>query len=154
MDWLVRCSSVIRSVRSEMQITHDIKFPVEICGAAEKSKKIISDHVDIVQNSARLQSITFSEKVPKGAMQVVFGKLTLALKVSEAVDLNKEKQRLSEEIKKIDNEIKFFSSKLENKDFVKKAPTEVVNDQQAKKNQALVTRKKLTDALNRIKLVK
>ena len=154
MDWLVRCISVIRSVRSEMQITHDIKFPVEICGADEKSKKIISDHVDIVQNSARLQSITFSEKVPKGAMQVVFGKLTLALKVSEAVDLNKEKQRLSEEIKKIDNEIKFFSSKLENKDFVKKAPTEVVNDQQAKKNQALVTRKKLTDALNRIKLVK
>jgi len=116
--------------------------------------RLKSAHLNIIKNLARLESITFSNKIPKGALQVVFGKLTFALKISAAVDLNKEKQRLSKEIKKINNEIKIFDSKLKNKDFLNKAPTAIVNEQKEKRDRALVTKNKLADALDRIKLVK
>ena len=59
-----------------------------------------------------------------------------------------------QEIKKINCEIEIFDSKLRNKDFLDKAPMEIVNEQQEKKDRALATKKKLVDALDRIKLPK
>ncbi|SVC37814.1 uncharacterized protein METZ01_LOCUS290668, partial [marine metagenome] len=50
INWLVKCISTIRSARSEMQIANDIQFPIEICGADQKSKDIISTHLDIIKN--------------------------------------------------------------------------------------------------------
>tara|TARA_B100000949_G_C14281319_1_gene451987 strand:- start:265 stop:2916 length:2652 start_codon:yes stop_codon:yes gene_type:complete len=154
INWLVKCISAIRSARSEMQIANDIQFPIEICGADQKSKDIIFTHLDIIKNLARIESIAFSKNIPEGALQVVFGKLTLALKISSTIDVSKEKQRLNEEIKKINSEIEIFDSKLRNKDFLDKAPMEIVNEQKEKKDRALATKKKLVDALDRIKLPK
>jgi valyl-tRNA synthetase len=65
----------------------------------------------------------------------------------KALDVNAERDRLQKEIAKISKEIEVFSKKLSNKNFVEKAPKEVVEKDTAKLEEFRVKRGKLEQSL-------
>jgi valyl-tRNA synthetase len=63
------------------------------------------------------------------------------------IDLTQELDRLRKEITKISRDIEVFSKKLSNKNFVDKAPKEVVEKDTAKLEEFKVKREKLEQSL-------
>ena len=66
------------------------------------------------------------------------------------IDIDKEHNRLELEITRLKKEVSYFDKKLSNKDFVKRAPKDVINLQRQKK---LEVKKKLdiaVEAINRL----
>jgi valyl-tRNA synthetase len=65
-------------------------------------------------------------------VQIVTAAATILLPLSDIIDVEKEKARLSAEQKKLEGEIARLSGKLSNEGFVAKAPAAVVDAERAK----------------------
>ncbi len=75
----------------------------------------------------------------------------LYIPLSEVIDFEKERARLSAEMKKNDAEIERIEKKLANEGFVSKAPAAVIDGERAKLKKYLEVRESLTVALERLK---
>ncbi|MBO5206466.1 MAG: valine--tRNA ligase [Clostridia bacterium] len=75
----------------------------------------------------------------------------LYIPLSEVIDFEKERARLSTEMKKNDAEIERIEKKLSNEGFVSKAPAAVIDGERAKLKKYLEVRESLTAALERLK---
>uniref|UniRef100_UPI002603AB5B hypothetical protein n=1 Tax=Asticcacaulis sp. TaxID=1872648 RepID=UPI002603AB5B len=75
---------------------------------------------------------------------------TLILPLADFIDVEKEKARLAKEIGKLEQDIAKIDAKLSNKNFVDKAPEEVIEEQRERRAEADTVRAKLADALARL----
>ena len=69
---------------------------------------------------------------------------------SDIIDIDQEKKRLQKEIDKLSENISKVDKKLSNKKFVENAPSDVVEEQKNRKQEAEQTRDKLSRALKQI----
>lgn len=147
IDWVINIISEIRSVRADMNVPAKAQIDLMVKDACAMTKEGFEAYGDIIKTMARLTDISFTQEVPKGAIQTIVGKTTLILPIAELINLDQERERLKKEISKLEDNIKKISQQLENKNFVANAPEEVIaekkgiveNDEQkkAKLNKAL-----------------
>jgi valyl-tRNA synthetase len=137
MDWVIRCVSAIRAVRSEMNVPPAAHIPLTVENAGEATRARLETHGGVISIMARLDTITFGDEVPNGALQVVLDEATLILPLDGIIDVVEEKVRLEKEIAHQESEISRFDKKLANKKFIIKAPKEVVTKQREKREAAV-----------------
>ena len=75
---------------------------------------------------------------------------SLFIPLSEVIDFDKERARLTAEMKKNDSEIERLEKKLSNEGFVAKAPSNVVEAERAKLKKYIETREALAGALAKL----
>jgi valyl-tRNA synthetase len=66
--------------------------------------------------------------MPKGSAQLVLDEATVVLPLAEAIDIGTERVRLTRERDKAAGEARKIGQKLDNADFVRRAPEEVVEE--------------------------
>jgi valyl-tRNA synthetase len=66
--------------------------------------------------------------MPKGSAQLVLDEATVVLPLAEAIDIGTERVRLTRERDKAVGEARKIGQKLDNVDFVRRAPEEVVEE--------------------------
>jgi len=148
MNWVIDLITAIRSVRQEMNVPAGAKIPMVFSGGG--AEKRIEAHHDVLSRLARLSDITASAP-PKGAVQIVHGETTIALPLADVIDLDAERARLDKEIAKAAKEIDGIDKKLANKNFVERAPKEVVEEQHTRRADFETQITKLKAALERLK---
>ncbi|HXP96647.1 MAG TPA: valine--tRNA ligase [Telmatospirillum sp.] len=154
LDWLVRVISSIRAVRAEMNVPPGARVPLLIKGAGDETKKRLATHRESILTLARAASVTLTEDATsKGAVQVVVDEATILLPLADVIDLAQEKNRLAKEIAKLSNDIEKVEKKLGNREFLAKAPAEVVEEQRERLSDWVTARSKLTEALQRFSSV-
>ncbi|NOJ40307.1 valine--tRNA ligase [Bradyrhizobium australiense] len=152
IGWVVDLVTAIRSVRSEMNIPPATLIPVVLSGASAETKERAQRWNDIVKRLARLAEISFSDRPPEGAVQLLVRGEVVALPLKGVIDLSAEKARLDKEIVKADADIKRVDAKLGNEKFVANAPEEIVEEEKEKREAAVARKTKLQEALERLKL--
>ncbi len=152
MHWVVGLIQGVRSVRSEMNVPAAAKMPLLLLGASTQNQSRLAAHRDLIMRLARLESIETGPAgaVPEGSVQLVHDEAIVALPVAEFVDIAQEKSRLEREVARAEDEISKLEKKLANKNFISKAPAEVVEDQRGYLNEAQTQRAKLGEALERL----
>ncbi|MFO7972217.1 MAG: valine--tRNA ligase, partial [Desulfobacterales bacterium] len=143
----------IRNIRGEMNISPSLSLEVSAQSRNESTKKTIQQHRDMVINLARLNSLSVGNAVksPKSAATAVVNDATIFVSLEGIVDFKKEIERLEKEINKVTNESAAVSKKLNNEDFLRKAPVEVVEKVKAKHDLLVEKQEKLLTNLNKIK---
>jgi valyl-tRNA synthetase len=91
--------------------------------------------------------------VPEGAVPFVVSGVTLALPVAEFIDLAAEIARLTKSTAELDKEIGKIGGKLNNPEFVAKAPEAVIEENRGKLAEAELAKAKLEDALARLRSI-
>ncbi|TNE42207.1 MAG: valine--tRNA ligase [Alphaproteobacteria bacterium] len=150
MDWVIRFVSEIRSIRAEMNIQAGARLPLLISGASAETLRRVDAHSDRLKQLARLESIKQASDLPEGCVQTVLDESTLAIPLAGVIDVAQETARLGKEIAKIDGEIAKIDGKLSNAKFIERAPEAVVEEQKTRRSDALQTREKLQEALDRL----
>ena len=146
INWLVRGVSAIRTVRSELNVPAGAQIPLQVKGASAQTRARFETHRGIIGRLARLSGIAFVETVEKGSAQTLLDEATLVLPLVGIIDIEQESVRLKKEAEKMSAEIRKIESKLGNKDFVDRAPPEVVEEQRERKAEAEAALVKLTAA--------
>jgi valyl-tRNA synthetase len=151
MDWVVRLISTVRGVRSEMNVPAGAQIPLLLKDASAETARRLEAYRDIIVWMARLSSADITgELAPKGAVQAVVDEATVVLPLADVIDLDQERARLSKEIDKLTGEITKIDQKLNNANFVSRAPEEVIEEQRDRRTTAEAAKQKLLEALARL----
>ncbi len=152
IGWVVDLVTAIRSLRSEMNIPPATLIPLVLSGASTETQERAQRWNDTVKRLARLADISFADRPPEGAVQLLVRGEVVALPLKGVIDLSAEKARLDKEIVKADADIKRVDAKLGNEKFVANAPEEIVEEEKEKREAAVERKAKLQEALERLKL--
>ncbi|HEX3431626.1 MAG TPA: valine--tRNA ligase [Rhizomicrobium sp.] len=150
IEWLIALVSGIRSVRTEMNVPAAARIDLVLSGANAVSRERLERHRDALLTLARLSSAGVSSVVPEGSAQFVVGEATAALPLGHVIDLAKERGRLEKDIQRADAEIEKLDAKLNNKDFVARAPEEIIDEQRQRRADAASLALRLREAIRRL----
>jgi len=129
MNWLITLISDIRTARAEMNVPAGAKIDMLVSGAMNTTENAINAQSDVLKRLARLENIdTFVGAAPNGAISVVVGEATYYLPLAGVIDIEAEKARLSKSLEKLEKEIASVSGRLNNENFVSKAPPHVIEE--------------------------
>ena len=118
----------IRNIRGEMNIQPSLALTVSVQSPDEATRRLITDHEDLIIDLARLKSLTVETpgKRPKSAATAVTASATIYVSLEGILDFAKEAARLDKEIAKVAAEITGVSKKLQNEGFLANAPEPVI----------------------------
>jgi valyl-tRNA synthetase len=85
--------------------------------------------LDAIRRLGRAESLALLQgEMPKGAAQIVVDEATVILPLAGLIDIAAENARLSKDRAKAVSEAEKVSKKLDNADFVRRAPDDVVEE--------------------------
>jgi valyl-tRNA synthetase len=151
LDWLVRLISEVRAVRSEVNVPPSIPTPLLVKDAAPESLARAERGIEAIRRLGRVTEVVPLEgDPPKGVAQAVVGEATVMLPLAEVIDLAAERARLAKERGKAEAEVRKIAAKLDNAEFVARAPEEVVEENRERLEAARAEVARLDAALARI----
>ena len=150
LDWLVSLISGIRSVRQEMNVPAGAKVKLLVVGAGEETGTRVEANLSSLTRLARLDGVDYTSDVPRDSAQIILNEATFVLPLAGVIDLDAERGRLKREIAKETNEVDKIDKKLGNEQFVSKAPEEVIEEQRARRAEAVERIARLQVALDRL----
>jgi valyl-tRNA synthetase len=153
MGWLIDLVSEVRSIRSEMNVPPAARAPLVLVGAGDATRTRLARHRDLIQTLARVSEVAEADAAPHGSAPFSIGEATGALSIAEFIDLAAEKTRLKKEIATHASDADRTRKKLDNPDFIARAPDEVVEENRERLAEAEAARAKLEAALTRLEAV-
>lgn len=92
--------------------------------AAESSSEFLAAYREMIMALVGMADLSVAKTPGKASVVTVWG--TFSLELAGMIDVDKEVQRIQKEIEQLKNGIRANESKLQNEDFVRKAPAKVI----------------------------
>ncbi|MBV45401.1 MAG: valine--tRNA ligase [Rhodobiaceae bacterium] len=125
---LINIISDVRSIRAELNIPSKEFLELEVKTENFSNIFDIEDSSIFLENLAKVNKINSKEHFSKRSAIFTSDNIELALKIPNNVDLRKEFERMKKEELKIKSNIGGIQDKLKNKNFLSKAPEDVVSE--------------------------
>ena len=148
VERIIACITAIRNRRAEMNVPPSKKAKLYVVTKYEDTFKSASK---ILEKLASASEVIIAEGYESDdAVMIATDAGRLYIPLAEVIDFEKERARLTAEMKKNDGEIERIEKKLANEGFVAKAPAAVIEGEKAKLKKYLEVRESLTVALSKL----
>ena len=128
MDWLIAFVISVRQIRSEMNISPKTKISVLLQNASNEDLDLIKECKIYITNLAGIAEIkSVDEKPPIAAIALLRG-MKILIPLEGIIDIEFERERCEKKLNRIKKELNSMKNKLRNKDFISKAPKDVVEN--------------------------
>jgi len=134
MKWVMDFIVGVRKIRSGMNIAPSKALPVLLDNYSDLDKARLDRNRAFIDFLARTESVEFlsaGDEAPEAATSLV-GEMKLLVPMAGLIDKEAEMARLSKEIEKLAKDLERGKKKLENENFVAKAPEAVVRKEKDK----------------------
>ena len=151
MQFLMEVITAIRNIKASMNIPLTKKITA-LAKAEGTELSLLKDYSDYITTLSFLESFSAdasTERPPQSAVRVV-GKTEIYVPLGEIIDFDKERERLERELKKVEKELERVRKKLSNKNFLEKAPAEVVEKERNIEKELLERKARIEEALKSI----
>ena len=125
---LINIISGVRSIRAELHIPSKEFLELEVKTENFLNIFEIEDSNIFLENLAKVSKINSKEQFSNRSAIFISDNVELALKIPNNIDLRKEFERMQKEELKIKSNIGGIQDKLKNKNFLSKAPEDVVSE--------------------------
>lgn len=149
MDVLMGLITGVRNIRGEMGINPSTKLDTLVDIPDTQDAEIVRANAVHVQNLARVESVVIDSNAPKpeASATAVFGENQVHVQLKGLMDFEEEKKRLMKQIKSLEKDIGAADKKLKNKQFLEKAPANIVEEVREKVETMSAKRNKLNQNL-------
>ena len=136
--------SSIRNIKTNLGISPSKNIAIILRGP-EKITKIIENYEDYLLKMVKVESINSGPKIKKPVQSAVavVNDIELFIPLIGLIDLEKEKNRLKNQIQDLVGRLSSVNSKLNNKNFISRAPENVVKNEQTKQKKYMSSLEKL-----------
>jgi len=148
--FLINLITEIRYIRSEMNVPLSAKPVLQSSGTTPAQTHAIHNQHAALMRLARLGGAETVENFAKGTARGSVDGVDIGLPLAGILDLTAEAARLKKDIGGVEAEIKKIASKLDNPNFLAKAPDEVVAENRRRLDDEQVKLDGLTAALRRL----
>ena len=133
----------IRNVRSAWQINPKETIAVVVKASREKEMNVLKEYSATIAQMAKISSLQIGKNMnrPKESAVANIGRVETYVVLTGLVDVGVERQRIENALAEVDRMIRTISGRLQNSEFVNKAPKDIVEKEQ-KKALELENRKK------------
>jgi len=150
IEWLKKMIIAVRNIRGEMNISPNKPLPLLLNRGRQRDKELVQKHRQYLIQLAKLESIDWAgDDHPPCAMQLV-GKCECLIPMAGFIDKSAELTRLQKEIGKLEKDLERASTKLQNPNYVDKAPKEVVEKEKTRAAEMQTAKNKLQEQLAKI----
>jgi valyl-tRNA synthetase len=127
MACLIEIISAVRTIRGEMNVKPGLEIAVVLLGLPEEQAALVQEHVETVRRLGRIGELVLNaDTAPAKAAASPLTTGELYIPMEGIIDFRSEVARLEKEKGKLEKEIARYEKKLSRKDFIEKAPAEVV----------------------------
>lgn len=149
--------TALRNIRGENTIPFSEEMFAHIVPKDDRAQKVLSAHKAVIIKMCKLSDISFEPRpsLAKCALAplTTFGsEIDIVIPLEGLVDLDEEIKRLEKNMEKTQKDMQILNKKLNNENFIKNAPSELVEQDQTLLKEAEAKFKTLQDSLNRLKL--
>ena len=149
VERIIACITAIRTRRAEMNVPPSKKAKLYV---VTKYTDTFTRAAKILEKLASASEVILTDNYESDdAVMIATDAGRLYIPLAEVIDFEKERARLTAEMKKNDGEIERIERKLANEGFVAKAPAAVIEGERAKLKKYLEVRESLTLALEKLK---
>ena len=130
---LIQFISSIRSFKNELNISPGSFVDISLSNIAKKNKEFFNKNELVIKRLGRVNNFLDKDMNKPSASLVITGNI-YKLYFDQNVDLNLIKQNLIKKQSKFKDEVDKINSRLKNKDFVKRAPKHIVEQEKTNYN--------------------
>ena len=134
IDWLKKVVTGVRNIRGEMDISPVKEVPVMFADGSSEDKARLEKYTQLLQFLVRPESLTWldeGDEKPLAATALV-GEMELLVPMAGLIDKDAELARLDKEIDRKEKDRARTEGKINNPNFVEKAPEDVVQKERDK----------------------
>ena len=134
MAWVMALLLGIRRIRGEMNIAPGKPLTVLLENGSAQDRRYLDDSRDYLHKIGRVESLTWlesGEQPPESAIALV-GEMKVLIPMHGLIDKEAELARLDKEIQRITKELPRLEGKLGDESFLAKAPVQVVEKERAR----------------------
>ena len=151
MEILKNLISSVRTIRSQMNVPPN-KLCNMIVKCNTKQKSILNSYSLIIESLAKIDNIEMTEdaKKPSQSATAIVDNMEIFIPLEGIIDFDLEKDRLQKRINELKMHLVNVKKKLENKDFLNRAPENVIRHEKEKKENMILELDKITKNLEMI----
>ena len=128
INWVIAFIERIRSTKSDFNLLGGERTELLVLDKNHKLFDRLTEHSELVCKLARLKEIKIIDDRPANAIIVSGGDLDCFIPILRDFDVELEKERINKSLNKLEVENEKLSMKLKNKEFMKRAPEEVIKN--------------------------
>ena len=151
MEILKNLISSVRTIRSQMNVPPN-KLCNMIVKCNTKQKSILNSYSLIIESLAKIDNIEMTEdaKKPSQSATAIVDNMEIFIPLDGIIDFDIEKDRLQKRINELKIHLLNVKKYLENKDFLNRAPENVIRHEKEKKENMILELDKITKNLEMI----
>ncbi|MFZ5996090.1 MAG: valine--tRNA ligase [Nitrospirota bacterium] len=155
MEALLNAVNGIRSIRGELNIAPSLDIRADVKVDSKKIGEILKQNLAVLKKLTRTKDITIGTDVQrvKGSAVSVQDGMEIYIPIEGLLDVRAEIGRLQKEMAKIDESLGFLNKKLQNEDFLRNAPKQVLEKDKAKYDDLIAKKGKIEETLSLLKTI-
>ena len=137
MGLLIELVTAVRNVRCEWGIDPLKNIDLILRVGESKTRKLLEENSNLIKRLIKIGRLSIVESIiPPGKCATgVIGKIDFFVPLAEIIDVAKEKSRLEQQVVQLERLLGDLKSRLKNKDFLKRAPQDIVEKEKTKKEE-------------------
>ena len=128
IDCIIDVITSIRSTKVQLSVPPKEYCDIVYFQESKKIKKFINNNMKIIKQVGRVNNIVLKPDESNLIIQIIILKEKIGLKFETNIDLNSQKDKLINKLNELEKKILSLNEKLNNKNYVKKAPKDIVTN--------------------------
>jgi len=148
MDLFFEIVTTIRNLRKHLNIDNSKKISLIIAASDKKDRHVLEELSGYLSNILKLESIKLGLglKKPTHAVVALIKNFQVFVPLEGLIDFEKENERIDKQVKELKAQLDRISKNLKNRDFLKRAPRDIVDKEKIKKQD-------LDESLNKLRQI-
>jgi valyl-tRNA synthetase len=125
MTWVTTLIDEVRSARAQVHVPVGLKIDIVATSLSDTARQAWTRNEALIRRLARIEGLS-EGPAPKGSITLAAPGATFAIPLAGLIDIAEEKSRLTKALDKLAKEIGGLKGRLDNPNFVKSAPEDVI----------------------------
>jgi valyl-tRNA synthetase len=153
MQAMISCITAIRNIRSVWEINPAQKIEAKVSVSGPVLKKVLASGSRYIKDLAKIDVLEIGQKLkrPKSSAVAVISGMEIFIPLEGIIDIKKETAKLRQKIKQLEAILQKNNRNLKNKQFLSRAPKDIVDKTKAKTAQLKESIGKLKENLKGIR---
>jgi len=151
MSTLIEIVSTIRNLRAEWNVKPAEKITCHFAGD-KTAQNLITNNAKLIQSLANVEIIKTSDKLEAASNTAngIVGSINLSIPLGDVIDVDKERKRVLSQLENQRKQMHSLANRLDNKEFLDKAPSDVIDKETVRLKSMKQTIEKLENLLTNL----